>query len=216
MEAEVVVVGLGPGGEEVAEQLAEAGLDVVGIEAELVGGECPYWGCIPSKMMVRAAGLLAEGRRVPGMAGTSVVTPDWSPVARRIRAEATDTWDDTVAADRLREKGGRLVRGRARVAGPRAVEVDGETVTARRGLVLATGQRAWVPPMFEGVPHWTNRDAIAADRVPTSLLSSAVARSGSSWDRSWRVSVPPSRSSRKVIVWPWPKSPRRPSSSPRC
>ena len=170
MEADVVVVGLGPGGEQVAEDLAESGLDVVGIEAELVGGECPYWGCIPSKMMVRAAGLLAEGRRVPGMAGTSVVTPDWSPVARRIREEATDTWDDTVAADRLREKGGRLVRGRARVAGPRAVEVDGETVTARRGLVLATGQRAWVPPMFEGVPHWTNRDAIAAERVPRSLL----------------------------------------------
>ena len=170
MEADVVVVGLGPGGEQVAEDLAESGLDVVGIEAELVGGECPYWGCIPSKMMVRAAGLLAEGRRVPGMAGTSVVTPDWSPVARRIREEATDTWDDTVAADRLREKGGRLVRGRARVAGPRAVEVDGETVTARRGLVLATGQRAWVPPMFEGVQHWTNRDAIAAERVPRSLL----------------------------------------------
>jgi pyruvate/2-oxoglutarate dehydrogenase complex dihydrolipoamide dehydrogenase (E3) component len=170
MEADVVVVGLGPGGEQVAEDLADAGLGVVGIEAELVGGECPYWGCIPSKMMVRAADLLAEGRRIPGMAGTSVVAADWSPVARRIRDEATDTWDDTVAVDRLREKGCRVVRGRARVAGPGLVEVGGETVTARRGLVLATGQRAWVPPLFEGVPHWINRDAIAAERVPTSLL----------------------------------------------
>jgi pyruvate/2-oxoglutarate dehydrogenase complex dihydrolipoamide dehydrogenase (E3) component len=170
MEADVVVVGLGPGGEQVAEDLAVAGLDVVGIEAELVGGECPYWGCIPSKMMVRAADLLAEGRRIPGMCGTSVVSPDWSPVARRIRDEATDSWDDTVAADRLREKGGRLVRGRARVAGPGSVEVGGEIVTARRGLVLATGQRAWVPPMFGAVPHWTSRDAIAAEHVPTSLL----------------------------------------------
>jgi pyruvate/2-oxoglutarate dehydrogenase complex dihydrolipoamide dehydrogenase (E3) component len=170
MEADVVVVGLGPGGEKVAEELAEAGLDVVGIEDELVGGECPYWGCIPSKMMVRAANLLAEGRRIPGMAGTSVVTPDWSPVARRIRDEATDDWDDAVAVDRIREKGARFVRGRAKIAGPGAVEVGGETVTARRGLVLATGQRAWVPPMFEGVPHWISRNVIAAERVPSSLI----------------------------------------------
>ncbi len=170
MEADAVVVGLGPGGEQVAEELADAGLDVVGIEAELVGGECPYWGCIPSKMMVRAADLLAEGRRIPGMAGTSVVTPDWSPVARRIRDEATDSWDDTVAVERFEGKGGRFVRGRARVTGPASVEVGGETITARRALVLATGQRAWVPPMFEDVPHWTNRDAIAAETVPASLL----------------------------------------------
>ena len=131
MEADAVVVGLGPGGEQVAEELAEAGLDVVGVEAELVGGECPYWGCVPSKMMVRAADLLAEGRRIPGLAGSSVVTPDWAPVAARIREEATDFWDDTVAVDRLRDKGGRFIRGRARVTGPMSVEVGGETVTAR-------------------------------------------------------------------------------------
>jgi pyruvate/2-oxoglutarate dehydrogenase complex dihydrolipoamide dehydrogenase (E3) component len=170
VEAEVVVVGLGPGGEEVAEQLAEAGLDVVGIEAELVGGECPYWGCIPSKMMVRAADLLAEGRRIPGMAGAAEVTPDWAPVARRIRDDATDWWDDTVAAERFEGKGGRLVRGRARVSGPGRVDVNGETITARRALVLASGTRAWVPPMFADVPHWTNREAIAAEEAPGSLL----------------------------------------------
>src|SRR6202042_250102 len=72
VEVDAIVVGLGPGGEEVAGRLAEAGLEVVGIEAELVGGECPYWGCIPSKMMVRASHLLGEGRCIPGMAGTSV------------------------------------------------------------------------------------------------------------------------------------------------
>jgi pyruvate/2-oxoglutarate dehydrogenase complex dihydrolipoamide dehydrogenase (E3) component len=170
MEADAVVVGLGPGGEQVAEELADAGLDVIGVEAELVGGECPYWGCVPSKMMVRAADLLAEGRRIPGMAGTSVVTPDWSPVARRIRDEATDSWDDTAAVDRFVEKGGRFVRGRARVTGPATVDVGGETITARRALVLATGQRAWVPPLFEDVPYWTNRGAIAAETVPASLL----------------------------------------------
>ncbi len=82
--ADVVVIGLGPGGGEVAAGLLDAGLDVVGVERELVGGECPYWGCIPSKMMIRAADLLAEGRRITGMAGTSEVFPDWAPVARRI------------------------------------------------------------------------------------------------------------------------------------
>ena len=170
MEVDAIVVGLGPGGEQVAEDLAEAGLEVVGIEAELVGGECPYWGCIPSKMMVRAADLLAEGRRIPGLAGTSVVTADWAPVASRIREEATDYWDDAVAADRFEGKGGHLVRGRARVTGAAAVEVGGETFTARRALVLSAGQRAFVPPMFADVPHWTNRGAIAAETVPASLL----------------------------------------------
>ncbi len=170
MEADAVVVGLGVGGEEVAGRLAEAGLDVVGIEAELVGGECPYWGCIPSKMMVRAAALLAEGRRIPGNAGTSVVTPDWAPVARRIREEATDSWDDTVAVERFEGKGGHFVRGRARVTGPRSVEVAGQTFTARRALVLGTGGRAFVPPPFEPVAHWTNREAIEAESLPNSLV----------------------------------------------
>jgi pyruvate/2-oxoglutarate dehydrogenase complex dihydrolipoamide dehydrogenase (E3) component len=170
VEADAVVVGLGPGGEQVAEELAEAGLEVVGIEAELVGGECPYWGCVPSKMMVRAADLLAEGRRIPGMAGTSVVIPDWGPVAKRIREEATDFWDDRVAVDRLRDKGGRFIRGRARLTGPMSVEVGGETVTARHALVLSTGQQPDIPPLFAAVPHWTNRGAMAAETVPASLV----------------------------------------------
>jgi pyruvate/2-oxoglutarate dehydrogenase complex dihydrolipoamide dehydrogenase (E3) component len=160
---------MGPGGEEVAEKLAEAGLNVVGIEAELVGGECPYWGCIPSKTMVRAADLLAEGRRIPGNAGSSVITPDWVPVARRIR-EVTDSWDDTVAVDRFVDKGGRFIRGRARVTGPSTVDVDGEEITAEKALVLATGAHAWIPPVFADIPHWTNREAIATETVPESLL----------------------------------------------
>jgi pyruvate/2-oxoglutarate dehydrogenase complex dihydrolipoamide dehydrogenase (E3) component len=169
MECDVVVVGLGPGGEEAAGKLAESGLNVVGVEAELLGGECPYWGCIPSKMMVRAADLLAEGRRIPGNAGTSVVTPDWAPVAARIR-EATDSWDDKVAVDRFVSRGGHFIRGRARITGPNSVDVNGETITAGTALVLATGGKAWVPPMFDAVPHWTNREAIAAEELPDSLL----------------------------------------------
>ncbi|HEX4245896.1 MAG TPA: FAD-dependent oxidoreductase, partial [Acidimicrobiales bacterium] len=129
MEVDAIVIGLGIGGEHVASSLAEAGLDVVGIEAELLGGECPYWGCIPSKMMVRGADLLAEGRRARGMAGASTIIPDWWPVARRIRDEATDNWDDRVAVERFEGKGGRFVRGRARLIGPSQVEVRGETLT---------------------------------------------------------------------------------------
>jgi pyruvate/2-oxoglutarate dehydrogenase complex dihydrolipoamide dehydrogenase (E3) component len=169
MEVDAIVVGLGPGGEAVAGQLAEAGLDVVGIEAALVGGECPYWGCIPSKMIVRGADLLAEARRVRGLAGASSVTPDWWPVARRIR-DATDNWDDAVAVERFEGKGGRFVRGRARLVSSNEVEVGGETIRARRALVLATGQRPWIPPLFEGVPHWTNRQAVVTDELPRSLL----------------------------------------------
>ncbi len=153
-----------------AGKLAEAGLDVVGIEAELVGGECPYWGCIPSKMMVRAADLLAEGRRIPGMAGSSVITPDWAPVARRIREEATDSWDDKVAVDRFVGKGGHFIRGRGRVTSLSTVEVNGEEIVADKALVLATGAHAWVPPQFADIPHWTNREVIATESVPASLL----------------------------------------------
>ncbi len=95
---DVVVLGLGPGGEDVAGRLAEAGLSVAGVEAGLIGGECAYWGCVPSKMMVRAAGLLAEARRVPGMAGSVRVSPKWAPVIDRISEEATDGWSPSLSA----------------------------------------------------------------------------------------------------------------------
>ena len=134
--ADVVVIGMGPGGEHVAGQLAEAGLDVVGIDSGLVGGECPYWGCIPSKMMIRAANLVAETRRVPGMAGASTVQPAWEPVARRIRDEATDDWDDRVAVERFEGKGGRFLRGAGRLAGPGRVEVGDTVVEADRKSVV--------------------------------------------------------------------------------
>ncbi|MFC5670575.1 dihydrolipoyl dehydrogenase family protein [Streptomyces incanus] len=171
-QVDVVVVGLGPGGEYAAGTLAEAGLDVVGVEAELVGGECPYWGCVPSKMMIRAGNLLAEVRRVPALAGDTDVTPDWGRVAGRIREEATDDWNDQVAADRLGAKGGRLVRGRGRLAGPRRVTVEGRTWEARRGVVLATGSRPRIPPVpgLAATPYWTNRDAMATKDLPTSML----------------------------------------------
>jgi pyruvate/2-oxoglutarate dehydrogenase complex dihydrolipoamide dehydrogenase (E3) component len=169
--ADVIVVGMGPGGEDVAERLATAGLDVVGIDGELVGGECPYWGCVPSKMMIRASDLLAEARRVPGMAGNSQVEADWAPVARRIREEATDNWDDAVAVERFEGKGGRFVRGWGRLEGARTVAVGERVFEADRAVVVNIGTRASIPPVagLADTPYWTNREAIEAEQVPASL-----------------------------------------------
>ena len=167
-----MVVGLGVGGEEVAGKLAAAGLSVVGVEHRLVGGECPYWGCIPSKMMIRAANLLTEGRRVDGMAGQADVRPDWAPVAKRIREEATDDWDDAVAVKRFTDKGGRFVRGYGRVAGPGLVAVGDDEFRARRGIVIGTGTAPRIPPLdgLAGTPYWTNREALEIEELPDSLL----------------------------------------------
>lgn len=171
-EVDVVVIGLGPGGEALATELGRAGLEVLGVDRRLVGGECPYYGCIPTKMMVRAADLLAEGRRIDGRAGSGSVTPAWSDVARRISEEATAAWDDTAAVERLESAGVRFVRGEGRLAGSRTVEVDGTTYTARRGVVLNTGTEPSAPPIdgLAGTPYWTNRDAVRADRLPESLI----------------------------------------------
>lgn len=171
MDVDVVVIGMGPGGEEVAGSLAAAGLEVVGLEDRLVGGECPYWGCIPSKAMVRAADVLAEGERIPGTAGRAVIEADWAPVAERVK-EVTADWDDQAAIKRFTDKGGRFVRGKGRLTGPKEAAVGDEVFRTRRGVVVATGTAPAVPPIdgLAGTPYWTNREAIEATELPESLI----------------------------------------------
>jgi pyruvate/2-oxoglutarate dehydrogenase complex dihydrolipoamide dehydrogenase (E3) component len=169
---DAVVLGMGVGGEELAGSLAENGLRVVGIESHLLGGECPYYGCIPTKMMIRADDLLAEGRRIPGVAGDATVRPDWKPVADRIRREATDNWDDRVAVERFQKKGGHFVRGAGTLAGPGRVSVNGTTYEATRAVVIATGTSPAVPPIpgLSEVDYWTNRDAVKVEQLPATLI----------------------------------------------
>lgn len=175
-EVDVVVLGLGPGGESVATSLAQAGLEVVGVNDRLVGGECPYYACIPTKMMLRAAETLTEAGRVEALAGSAHVEADWNPVHARVRDEATSGWDDTTAVRRLEESGVRFLRGHGRISAPGEVTVDTATAQrvlhARRGIVLNPGTQPAIPPI-EGLadtPFWTNRDAVQLAELPRSII----------------------------------------------
>ena len=172
VDVDVVVVGLGPGGEDLAGRLASQGLSVVGIERRLTGGECPYYGCIPSKMIVRAADVLAEGRRIELLAGTATIVPDFGLVADRIRDEATDDWNDQVAVDRLVGKGVRFVRGTGVLDGVRRVTVGDDTFVAARGVVLNVGTSPAIPPIdgLADAHPWTNRDILQVRQAPASMV----------------------------------------------
>ncbi len=176
LQHDVIVIGAGPAGEVVAGRCADAGLNVAVIEKELVGGECSYWGCIPSKTLIRPGDVLAAARRVPG-AREAVVGDLDATAAFAQRDYMTSNWNDKGAVDWLDSEGIALYRGRGRLAGNRLVEVERTDqplvrLQAGRAVVLATGTGAFIPPvpgLGEAAP-WTNREATAAKQVPPSLL----------------------------------------------
>jgi len=174
-EYDLIVIGGGPVGENVADRARQGGLSVVVVESELVGGECSYWACIPSKAMLRAGAALRAATRVKGAAEAVTGSLD---VARTLvrRDELVHNWDDTSQVDWLRGAGIDLIRGHGRLTGEREVTVTGadgdETVlTARHAVAVSTGSAALLPdiPGLRDVQPWTSREATGVHDVPASL-----------------------------------------------
>ncbi|MEO6989673.1 MAG: NAD(P)/FAD-dependent oxidoreductase [Aquihabitans sp.] len=172
---DVIVIGAGSTGTSVAGYARDNGLSVVVIESRLVGGECSYYACMPSKALLEPPNALAQARRLPGAAGALSGSIDTSAVLKR-RDEFISHLDDGGQADWLDSVGAELIRGRGRVAGERRVDVTGadgsvRTLMARLGVVIATGSRPSMPPidgLAEANP-WTNREATTAEEVPQRL-----------------------------------------------
>jgi pyruvate/2-oxoglutarate dehydrogenase complex dihydrolipoamide dehydrogenase (E3) component len=170
-EVDVVVLGAGPAGEVIAGRLGSRDVEVALVEDRLVGGECSYWACMPSKALLRPAQALAEARRVPG-AREAITGPLDVGSALERRTEVVHGWDDSAQLPWLQERGVMLVRGHGHIAGKQVVHVGDVILRARKAVVVAVGTAPLIPPIdgLAAVDPWTNREASQVREVPASLI----------------------------------------------
>jgi pyruvate/2-oxoglutarate dehydrogenase complex dihydrolipoamide dehydrogenase (E3) component len=171
-EFDVICIGAGPAGEALGVELKNSGLSLAVIEKHLVGGECAYYGCMPSKTLLRSAETLAEARRARALAASRVeFTVDYPKIHERTAWMARNL-DDSSAAKAFVDAGHTVIRGNARLEGPRSVTVDGRELTARNAVVIATGTAPVIAriPGIEDVDVWTNREAVLAKEMPERLV----------------------------------------------
>jgi pyruvate/2-oxoglutarate dehydrogenase complex dihydrolipoamide dehydrogenase (E3) component len=171
-EFDVICIGAGTVSEAVAKELEGTGISLAVVERELVGGECPYWGCIPSKTLLRSAEVLAEAERARALAASRVeFDVDFAKIAERTHKIAGNE-DDTAATKSLVREGATVIRGDGRLTGPHTVMVGDRELSARKGIVIGTGTSAAIPPIsgLDRVDYWTNRQATLTRELPASLL----------------------------------------------